>query len=117
MAELRAKEADIALLLEGTYPYVSGGVSSWVNQIIRAFPEYRFALVFIGSQPKDYGGVLQAYVFYKSFFIYNRNRNFSAVFCCGKQSFRYIICFIEFTQNLLFFHQFFLFRVHIIVES
>ena len=55
MAELRAKEADIALLLEGTYPYVSGGVSSWVNQIIRAFPEYRFALVFIGSQESDYG--------------------------------------------------------------
>ena len=51
----RADSADIALLLEGTYPYVSGGVSSWVNQIIRAFPEYRFALVFIGSQASDYG--------------------------------------------------------------
>jgi glycosyltransferase involved in cell wall biosynthesis len=30
-------------------------VSSWVNQIIRAFPEYAFALVFIGSRPSDYG--------------------------------------------------------------
>ncbi|MEI6723006.1 MAG: GT4 family glycosyltransferase PelF, partial [Betaproteobacteria bacterium] len=55
MEELRAEEADIALLLEGTFPYVAGGVSSWVNQIIRAFPEYRFALVFIGSQASDYG--------------------------------------------------------------
>lgn len=53
--ELRAADADIALLLEGTFPYVSGGVSSWVNQIIRAFPQYRFALVFIGSQESDYG--------------------------------------------------------------
>jgi polysaccharide biosynthesis protein PelF len=35
-----AAQADIALLLEGTFPYVSGGVSSWVNQIIRAYPEY-----------------------------------------------------------------------------
>jgi glycosyltransferase involved in cell wall biosynthesis len=52
---LRAESADIALLLEGTFPYVAGGVSSWVNQIIRAFPEYRFAVVFIGSQPSDYG--------------------------------------------------------------
>ncbi len=52
---LQAKDADIALLLEGTFPYVSGGVSSWVNQVIRAFPEYRFALVFIGSQESDYG--------------------------------------------------------------
>jgi glycosyltransferase involved in cell wall biosynthesis len=51
----RAAEADIALLLEGTFPYVSGGVSSWVNQIIRAFPEIRFAVVFLGSRAADYG--------------------------------------------------------------
>lgn len=46
---------DIALLLEGTYPYVSGGVSSWVNQILGAFPEYRFGLVFLGGRGADYG--------------------------------------------------------------
>ncbi|HSD40178.1 MAG TPA: GT4 family glycosyltransferase PelF [Rhodocyclaceae bacterium] len=51
----KATEADVALLLEGTFPYVSGGVSSWVNQIIRAFPEIRFALVFLGSRREDYG--------------------------------------------------------------
>jgi glycosyltransferase involved in cell wall biosynthesis len=51
----RATEADVALLLEGTFPYVSGGVSSWVNQIIRAFPDIRFALVFLGSRREDYG--------------------------------------------------------------
>jgi glycosyltransferase involved in cell wall biosynthesis len=50
-----AQSADIALLLEGTFPYVSGGVSSWVNQIIRAYPEYRFAIVFLGSRREDYG--------------------------------------------------------------
>lgn len=47
--------ADIALLLEGTYPYVRGGVSSWVHQIISALPEIRFAVVFIGSDPAMYG--------------------------------------------------------------
>ena len=47
--------ADIGLLLEGTYPYISGGVSSWVHQIVRAFPEHRFALAFLGSTPEDYG--------------------------------------------------------------
>ena len=51
----RAERADIGLLLEGTFPYVSGGVSSWVNQIIRGFPEYTFALIFIGSRAEDYG--------------------------------------------------------------
>lgn len=48
-------DIDIALLLEGTFPYVSGGVSSWVNQIIRGFPELKFACIFIGSQASDYG--------------------------------------------------------------
>ena len=55
MALPRADKADICLLLEGTFPYVSGGVSSWVNQIIRGFPEYTFACCFVGSRPEDYG--------------------------------------------------------------
>lgn len=54
----RAESADIALLLEGTFPYVSGGVSSWVADMIRAFPEYRFAVVFIGSRAEDYKEML-----------------------------------------------------------
>lgn len=51
----RATDADIVLLLEGTFPYVSGGVSSWVNQMITGLPEYRFGVVFLGSRPEDYG--------------------------------------------------------------
>ena len=51
----RADNVDIALLLEGTYPYVSGGVSSWVYHMIRSFPQYRFGAVFVGSRPEDYG--------------------------------------------------------------
>ncbi|CAN0622291.1 polysaccharide biosynthesis protein PelF [Burkholderia multivorans] len=50
----RAAHADIGLLLEGTYPYVSGGVSSWVHDVIRAFPDYTFALCFLGSTPDEY---------------------------------------------------------------
>lgn len=50
----RSDKVDIMLLLEGTFPYISGGVSSWVNQIIRAFPEYRFGAVFLGSRAEDY---------------------------------------------------------------
>ncbi len=53
----RAEDADIGMLLEGTFPYVSGGVSSWVNQIIRGFPQYRFAAIFLGGRPEDYGEV------------------------------------------------------------
>jgi glycosyltransferase involved in cell wall biosynthesis len=50
----KGEKADICLLLEGTFPYVSGGVSSWVNQIIRGFPELTFAIVFLGSREEDY---------------------------------------------------------------
>jgi glycosyltransferase involved in cell wall biosynthesis len=51
----QAREADVGLLLEGTFPYVAGGVSSWVNQMIRGFPDLSFAVVFVGSLEEDYG--------------------------------------------------------------
>jgi hypothetical protein len=38
----RAADADVCLLLEGTFPFVRGGVSSWVNEMIRAYPSTRF---------------------------------------------------------------------------
>lgn len=44
-----AKIADVCLLLEGTYPYVQGGVSEWVHQIVTGLPEVTFALFFMGS--------------------------------------------------------------------
>jgi glycosyltransferase involved in cell wall biosynthesis len=47
--------ADVALLLEGTYPYIRGGVSSWVHQIIGGLPEIRFAIIFIGGTQEMYG--------------------------------------------------------------
>ena len=49
-----AKQADICLLLEGSYPYVRGGVSSWVHQLILGHPEYQFSLVFIGANRDHY---------------------------------------------------------------
>jgi glycosyltransferase involved in cell wall biosynthesis len=48
------KPADVALILEGTYPYVAGGVSTWVHQILGAYPDRRFALLHIGPHPGAY---------------------------------------------------------------
>lgn len=48
--------ADVALILEGTYPYVPGGVSTWVHQILGAYPDRRFALLHIGPHPGAYEG-------------------------------------------------------------
>ncbi len=39
------READVALVLEGTYPYVTGGVSNWAHDLIRARQELTFHLV------------------------------------------------------------------------
>jgi polysaccharide biosynthesis protein PelF len=47
-------EADVCLLLEGTYPFVRGGVSSWVHQLITGMPELTFSLVFLGGRRRDY---------------------------------------------------------------
>ena len=57
----KAASVDIMLLLEGTFPYVSGGVSSWVSQLMQGLPEYRFGIVFLGSRPEDYGDVKYAF--------------------------------------------------------
>ncbi|MDX1587821.1 MAG: GT4 family glycosyltransferase PelF [Oleiphilaceae bacterium] len=51
----KAAKADIALLLEGTYPFIRGGVSAWVHQIITGMPETTFALIFLGGDRSHYG--------------------------------------------------------------
>jgi glycosyltransferase involved in cell wall biosynthesis len=45
------KDADICLILEGTYPYVTGGVSGWTHDLIRNQPHLKFAL--ISLLPRD----------------------------------------------------------------
>lgn len=46
--------ANVCLLLEGTYPYVRGGVSSWVRQLIEGMPNLTFSIVFLGGSPDEY---------------------------------------------------------------
>lgn len=45
MTETRV--ADVCLVLEGTYPYVAGGVSAWAHDLIRAQSHLQFVLVSI----------------------------------------------------------------------
>ena len=45
------KEADVCVIVEGAYPYVSGGVSAWVHGLIRRQPELRFCVVAILPEP------------------------------------------------------------------
>ena len=41
--------ADVCLILEGTYPYVTGGVSEWLHRLVLALPEIRFAILHIAA--------------------------------------------------------------------
>ena len=57
MPESQTTACDVVLLLEGTYPYIKGGVSSWVHQLVSRLPQWRFAAVFLGSRAQDYGAL------------------------------------------------------------
>jgi glycosyltransferase involved in cell wall biosynthesis len=43
------------MILEGSYPYVRGGVSSWTHGYIQAFPECEFVLWVIGADSESRG--------------------------------------------------------------
>ncbi len=53
----QAQKADIGLLLEGSYPFVLGGVSQWVHQLIERLPQYSFALIYLGSTSEKLGKI------------------------------------------------------------
>tara|TARA_R110002094_G_scaffold108167_4_gene106192 strand:+ start:119 stop:1636 length:1518 start_codon:yes stop_codon:yes gene_type:complete len=46
--------ADIVLILEGTYPFVMGGVSSWVHQLVSEMPDLTFGIVHIAPRAGCY---------------------------------------------------------------
>ena len=46
----KREPVDVCLILEGTYPYVSGGVSTWVHQLVTSMPEVRFEILHIGAK-------------------------------------------------------------------
>ncbi len=46
------EEPDIIIPCEGTYPYVRGGVSSWIAQIIAGMPQYNLELYLLGVEPE-----------------------------------------------------------------
>lgn len=46
--------ADVCLLLEGTYPYVRGGVSAWIHGLVRALPDLTFSAILFGGARGDF---------------------------------------------------------------
>lgn len=44
---------DVVFLCEGTYPFVPGGVSSWVHSLIVGMPDLKFGIVYLHTSEKD----------------------------------------------------------------
>ena len=57
-------EADVALVLEGTYPYAIGGVSTWADGLVRGLPDVRFGVahLYAGEPPRGAAYALPANV-------------------------------------------------------
>ncbi|PYI54065.1 GT4 family glycosyltransferase PelF [Paenibacillus flagellatus] len=45
----------ICMIAEGSYPYVTGGVSSWIHSIVTHFPEHEFVIYTIGANASQRG--------------------------------------------------------------
>ena len=50
-AKQNAETVDVCLIVEGCYPYVPGGVSSWLDWLMRSQPEARFSIVSLWPRP------------------------------------------------------------------
>lgn len=45
----------ICLVAEGSYPYIQGGVSSWINALVSQMPEHEFVIQTIAASRSDSG--------------------------------------------------------------
>ena len=73
----KGEPIDVLFLAEGTYPYIRGGVSSWIHQLITGMPDIKFGVLFLGSREEDYEGVQyeipENLVFLKNFYMFSRS--------------------------------------------
>ena len=59
----------VCIVAEGCYPYVVGGVSSWINSMIKAFPDIEFVVLAIVANRS-----------YRGKFVYELPENVSEVY-------------------------------------
>ena len=45
----------ICVILEGCYPYVTGGVSTWIHQYMKAMPQHEFVIWALGADASQKG--------------------------------------------------------------
>lgn len=53
----KGKPIDVLMIAEGAYPFIRGGVSTWIHDLITELDEFNFGVVFLGSNEEDYEGI------------------------------------------------------------
>ena len=53
----KEKPIDVLMVAEGTYPFIRGGVSTWIHDLITGLDEFNFGVIFLGSNEDDYQGI------------------------------------------------------------
>ena len=75
----RGKEIDVLFIAEGTYPYIRGGVSTWIHQIITAMEDVKFGVLFLGSREEDYEAIRynlpENLIYLESFFLFSEHEH------------------------------------------
>lgn len=70
--------SDVCIITEGTFPYVMGGVSTWIAQIMDSMPDLKFSVLNISASrkaqreiryelPKNLVGIHDAFIFDSAF--------------------------------------------------
>lgn len=54
---LNKGKPQVLIIAEGTYPYIRGGVSTWIHDLINGLKDFTFGVVFLGGRRKDYGDI------------------------------------------------------------
>ena len=49
-----ARPADVCIIVEGCYPFVPGGVSGWIDWLIRSQPATSFSIVSLWPAPSPH---------------------------------------------------------------
>lgn len=44
----------ICIIAEGSYPYISGGVSTWIHRLVQEMPEHEFEILSLMPDPEEY---------------------------------------------------------------
>jgi len=75
----KGKSIDVLFIAEGTYPYVRGGVSAWIHQLITGMEDLKFGVLFLGSREEDYGEIKydlpENLVYLESFYMFSEREH------------------------------------------